>query len=196
MPVPTPGNSCSQVLLAAYTSLGQSLSSPEPAAAVFSFLLSNITSNLTLHLEVMLSLRPVPSAIASTNKFLQASYIPVAQPFHYQLLSNVPSSGALGSLWLPAPALPNLHTSCMVGFRTGLQSTSHNSFCNKVLPVPQVCQACSNCSAALSCVVKNNLSCLSSHKSRLSLRPGSSDKFLEIRLPLKSPSLTLLLLEF
>lgn len=73
VPVPTPGSSCCQVLLADYTSLGQSLSSPEPAVAVVSFLLSNITSNLTLHLEVMLNLGPGPSAIAST-KILQASY--------------------------------------------------------------------------------------------------------------------------
>lgn len=124
VPVPTPGSSCCQVLLAAYTFLGQSLSSPEPAAAVVFFLLSNITSNLTRPLGVMLSVGPGPSAIASIYKFLQASY-PCGPTFSPSAALKPPSTWS-SRLSLAPTTSPNPHTSCVVGFRPRLLRTSRN----------------------------------------------------------------------
>lgn len=123
-PVPTTGSSCSQVLLAAYASLGQSLLSPKPAAALVSFFLSTVTSNLTLNLIVMLSLRPGPSASASTNKFLQSSY--VCGPAFSLAAAFKPPSNWSSRFTLSPSANPNPYTSCTLSLRPGLQSSIHN----------------------------------------------------------------------
>lgn len=194
VPVPTPGSSCCQLLLAARTSLGQSLSSPESAAAVVPSLLSNITSNLTLHLEVMLSLGPGPSAIASTTKLLQASY-PCGPTFSLSSALKLPFICS-SRLSLAPSTSPNLQALWWTSDQDW--SEEHQSQ-QKVLAMkfflhPRCARPV--LTAALHSLVKNYISCNSNLKSRLGLRPGSPAKFLELRLPLKSPSLTVLLLEF